>query len=496
MTHHYVAGEGALWAQVNGPNTAPVYLGCHQIGDIDEPQGDVELIYCPDPSGPSRFKVVNSLQGAAGAVTTSITTDVTDELDYLEQAKCSLPIYVHMVKAGLKNVFTNYDRSFVLTNARITSRGLTGLTARTPDDNSRSEQSFELSAESLIRAVRLELNRQVIEENTAINDVTFCNAETCGTEEEVGMSACQVGFLVRDQVSASPAVSANVYKTTNGSTWTAEGTTDPFVAGKDIIAIECFEMGRDSIRVLVGNGTTTSGTAMQVAYSDNSGANWTLVSVGESAQAHCVPTSQSLFALNRSNIWVGSSGGYIYYSNDGGASWNAQDTGTIHTGAWNAIHFSDEMNGWAGGGTNKIARTIDGGESWSAITGPSANTIMTIFGLDRNRAWVGYSNGTLYFTRDGGITWTQRTFSGSGVGWVKDIKFYNDYVGVMIRVTGTFPNPTGGNVLMTIDGGYTWEPMTTPTNSGLNSVYICNEHSFFVVGEANGNTGYIAKASV
>lgn len=492
MTHHYVAGEGALWAQVNGPGTAPVYLGCHQIGDIDEPQGDVELIYCPDPSGPSRFKVVNSLQGAAGAVTTSITTDVTDELDYLEQAKCPLPIYVHMVKAGLKNVFTNYDRSFVLTNARITSRGLTGLTARTPDDNSRSEQSFELSAESLIRAVRLTLVRQTITENSPINDIAFCNSESCATSEDAAMAACQIGYLVRDHVTSA---SANVFRTTNGATWTIT-STDPFDTNQNIVAVECFEMGRDATRVLVANGTTDAAAPLELSYSDDNGTTWTDVTAG-STVAEFVPNAHSLFAMGRNNIWVGSNLGRIYYSEDGGASWTTQENAVINTGAWNAIHFSDEMNGWAGGGTNKIARTIDGGNSWSAVTGPSANVINVVFGIDRNRAWVGYENGTLYYTSDAGVTWTQRTFSGSGVGSVNDIKFYNEYVGILVRDGATPQGGTPvGTVLMTIDGGYTWEPMTTPTNSGLNAAYICNEHSFYVVGESNGSTGYIAKASV
>lgn len=495
MTHHYVAGEGALWTQPSGPNTAPVYLGCHQIGDIDEPQGDVELIYCPDPSGPSRFQVVNSLQGAAGAVTTSITTDVTDELDYLERTKCPVPIYVHMVKGGLKNVFTNYDRSFVLTNARVTSRGLTGLTARTPDDNSRSEQSFELSAESLIRAVRLEIARQSISEARAINDITFCNMETCATDEEVGMDACQVGYAVCDHTT-SPASAANVLRTTNGGTWAAT-SAQPFSSTQDISAIECFEMGRDSTRLLVALGTTDAAAALKVSYSDNNGTSWTSVTVG-STVAEFVANKNALFALDRNNIWVGGNLGRIYYSEDGGTSWVRQENAVIQAGAWNAIHFSNESVGWAGGAGGKIARTLDGGTSWGEITGPELVTqvITTVFSFDRNKAWVGYANGTLYFTRDGGTTWTQRTFSGTGTGFVKDIDFYNEYVGVMIRGTGTLASPTGGNALMTIDGGYTWEPMTTPTNSGLNAAYICNEHSFFVVGEANGGTGYIAKAGV
>ncbi|MFG0252983.1 MAG: hypothetical protein ACF8NJ_08935, partial [Phycisphaerales bacterium JB038] len=68
MAHHFVGGEGALWIQRNGPGTRPVFLGCHQLGDVDEPQGDTEAIYCPDPSGPSRFKVVGSIEGTQDLV--------------------------------------------------------------------------------------------------------------------------------------------------------------------------------------------------------------------------------------------------------------------------------------------------------------------------------------------------------------------------------------------------------------------------------------------
>ena len=36
-----LAGEGAIWVQPDGPNTELMYLGCHELGDIEEPLGDV-----------------------------------------------------------------------------------------------------------------------------------------------------------------------------------------------------------------------------------------------------------------------------------------------------------------------------------------------------------------------------------------------------------------------------------------------------------------------
>jgi hypothetical protein len=53
-----------------------------------------------------------------------------------------------------------------------------------------------------------------------------------------------------------------------------------------------------------------------------------------------------------------------------------------------------------------------------------------------------------------------------------------------------------GTVHWTKDGGYTWETITTPTNVGLNALFVCDEWNFFVCGEAQGGTGFIAKGTV
>ncbi|HUW94628.1 MAG TPA: YCF48-related protein [Anaerolineae bacterium] len=493
MTHHFVSGEGALWAQRNGPNTVPVYLGCHQLGDVDQPEGDVELIYCPDATGPSRFKTVGSLQGAAGAITTSVTTDITDELDELERTKCPFTLFVHMSKSGRKDVFTNFDRTYVFVNVRITSRGLTNLTARTPDDNARAEQTFDLSAEELLRLITPTITGQSNSETMAANDITFCNEETCRTSEDPASDICQTGFIACDSALASPSASANVLKTTNGGTWTATAA-DPFGVQEGISGVECFALSRDETRVLASRGSPVHLEPAQVAYSDDSGANWTIVNVG-SVNFSYIATGQSMFAFDRNNIYVGLTNGYIYKSVDAGLSYTAVESATIHAGIWNAIHFADDNVGYAVGAANVVAKTLDAGVSWSSVTGPTAeagNAAVTVFVQDRNRVWVGYDSGTLYYTLNGGSTWTERAFSGSGVGQVRDIRFFNDSLGFM-AVNNASPI---GTIHWSIDGGYTWSALTTPTNTGLNRLYICDQWTFFTCGEVQASIAFIAKGAI
>ena len=487
MSHRFKSGEGALWIQRNGPNTIPVYLGCHQVGDIDEPEGDITLIYCREPSGPSRYEVVGSIKGAAGAVTSTITTFLADEIDELERVKCEFTLFVNMFKSGRPDVFTNFDRTLVFSNVSITSKGITSPVSRQPEDESSVDQSFDISAEDLLRLAEPTVTQQTVVETQAINDITFCNEQRCRTDEDVAQEACELGFAACDAVGAG---TANVLLTTNGGTWAA--TTDPFGADEHIIAIECFDLGRDTVRVVCARGVTDAGNPAEISYSDDNGTTWTAVNVG-SSNAEFVSTRFGLFALDRNNIWVASNLGRIYVSNDAALTWTVQDDQAIHSGAWNAIKFADANVGWAVGASNVVAKTVDGGTSWAAVTGPDpGDNPIALEVLDRNRVWVGYDNGKLYYTLDAGVTWAERAFTGSGVGDVRDIKFFNDTLGYMITDNAS---PVGA-LQWSIDGGYTWSTLTTPTNAGLNSMYICDVWNVFMCGEVVGSIGYIAKSSI
>lgn len=484
---HFTGGQGAIWVQPFGPNTAPEYLGCHDMGDIDAPQGDITILYCKSPVGPNEYRAVGQLTGAAGAVTFSITADVTDSVDPLERVKCPTTVFVNMIESGRMDVFTNWSRQFVLFNASITSRGVSGLAARTQDNNDRAEMTFDFSAEAMLRVFNFTLSRQSITETQAINALAFCNEARCATSEKPAQAVCELGFAATNAAAAS---TANVLVTTNGGAWNATGA-DPFAADEDISSVDCAQMGSDETRVFVGRGSTDGSNPAEVAYSDDNGDNWTTVNVGAVNGQYVT----DLFVQDRNNAWVVTDDGYIYYSNDAGLSWAAQSAAVLTSGALNAVRFTDANVGWVGGDTNVIGRTVDGGDTWSAITGPTAenaNDVTAVEAIDRNRAWVGYSSGTMYYTDDGGATWNQRAFSGSGVGAVTDIKFLNVTMGVMTRNDGGGV----GHVLWTTDGGYTWTEITAPTNTGISGVTLCDEWTFFVCGPVQNSTGFIAKGTV
>jgi photosystem II stability/assembly factor-like uncharacterized protein len=488
--HAFTAGQSSIWAQVSGPNTAPVYLGVHEIGDITAPEGDITLIYQPDEAGVDRYKVVNSIKGAAGAVTTDVTSDVMDEIDSLQRTFGAFTLFLHKSKKGRRDLFTNYDRSFVILNSRRSSTTYSGMSGLTPDDNKRSQQKVAVSGEALLRPIRLTLARQTIAETKAINDIVFVNEQTERTSDSPAQDSMQVGFAGADPISSA---TANVLYTSNGATWTAT-STDPFAVDEKVIAVEAFEVARDTYRAVVGCGTTDAAVAAKIAYSDDLGVTWTNVVIG-SVVAHFIASRHGLYARDLNNIWACTNLGYIHHSSDGGLTWTTQEAGVINTGIWNAIHFADASVGLVGGAANKLAKTVDGGVTWSTVSGPSAQSaaaVTVVRVLDRNRFWIGYDNGKLYYSLDAGVTWTQRSFTGTGVGQVRDLVFLNELTCWLLTNNAS---PVG-KIHQSIDGGYTWEALTTPTNAGLNRILVGEEYKVFFCGGISSSLGFIGKGSL
>lgn len=483
MTTHFTAGQGALWVQTGGPNTATEYLGCHQIGDIDEPFGDSEAMYCPDPSAPNTFQVVGTIEGAPDLVTTEIVTDVTDALDALEViGKDKFTLYVNKVVSGRMDIFDNRSRVFILTDCGLTARGLSNLAARIPDDNSRSEQTFGLSASSLIRWVDPTISRYT----TAVNknlDAICCNREKrLRTAQQTALEPGQYAF--------ASGADQTVLRTINGTTWAACATS-PFEATDNVSGLVMFPMDATNYRVIAANGTTDAAAPAEIEYSDDLGATWTAVTVG-SVNAHFFPVAGSLYAYDRTLIFAATNLGYIHKSVDAGGTWSTVEAGVITNVDILSIHFADTEVGFFCGEGNIVGKTTDGGESWQAVTGPAGGVNLTaIHCFDRYRVWVATANGKLYYSSDGGTNWTERTFIGSGTGAITTMKFFNDLIGYAVRtVTGV------STLLNTINGGYNWGTISVPTNSTINALAIADVYHTYFAGDANASTGYIAKASV
>ncbi len=488
----FLAGQSSVWLQVGGPNTKPEYLGCHEVGDVDQPAGDVTTKYCPDRRRQGEYKATGSYQGAAGPVTSTITTVVGPTADYMEQIRCLCNLFIHKSACGRRDVFSSYDRSFILRNARVAGRGVTGLASRSPEGEAESLQTFDLSAPELVRIHKLTSGRQTIGATGDLRGIHFCNSEICEGECGPAREICEYGVAVGNSPVASVMEPGEVWITQDGGMNWAESATHPFAADEDVAAVSCFETTRDTTRILVARGTADAGNPAEIAYSDDDGATWHTVNVG-SVNGQYVLDSEGLFAYDMYNIWLVTNDGYIYKSEDGGLTWTAQESGTLAPAGYNAIEFVNADDGWAVGDNNAMVKTEDGGATWSVVAGPAgkaADECEALAVISALRAWIGYSDGELWYTKNGGTTWYQRGIPVAAT-IINDIAFYDDLVGYL---TYNIAGPVGG-MLRTINGGNDWEVVPgMPTNLGLDGLYVCDHNLAFAVGPVQGGTGVVIKA--
>jgi photosystem II stability/assembly factor-like uncharacterized protein len=481
---------GALWVQADGPNTQPVYVGCVDADALSEPGGGIaELIRCFRVDG-TGWDTIGSTLTPPDPVTTTITALVSKTQHVMEQIKgCPATLFFLQRETGRADNFTNYVRQSILGRAYVSERSMEGIVMR--DEDTPSTMAFGITAEPpAYRIFRKVTSRQSVGLANAANAIAYLDDVRCASGSGPARKACKIGFIAGDTPTGSPSGTSDVYYTTDyGLTWTAT-STDPFASAEIIAALAVFAIGANTYRVIAARGTTDAGNPMEVAYSDDNGATWTSANLG-STNALFAQAPGSLFALDQYNIWQVTDGGYVFVSNDGGASWTAQEEGTATSEDLHAVHFANDKVGYAVGANDVVIRTVDGGFSWATTDADpgASSTNRTVFTLDAQRAWVGTLNGRLYYTEDAGATWTQRRFSGDNAGQVRDIRFVNELIGFMIHDTAA---PVG-RVFTTVDGGYTWELVTTTTNAGLNQLAICDENNAYAAGEVVSGTAALVK---
>jgi photosystem II stability/assembly factor-like uncharacterized protein len=137
----------------------------------------------------------------------------------------------------------------------------------------------------------------------------------------------------------------------------------------------------------------------------------------------------------------------IYTSTDSGKNFTGAN-GTSNFKVFN-LQFLDNLYGFAQG-VNQLAVTRDGGASWTLKSLPTNNAFTSQFLFPSTGYYNDYSLG-LYKTTDSGSTWRQ-IYSGAGQGPNFIFSFVDTLHGFLM---------VNGNFSKTVDGGISWQSVTT-----------------------------------
>ncbi len=146
-----------------------------------------------------------------------------------------------------------------------------------------------------------------------------------------------------------------------------------------------------------------------------------------------------------------------WYTADGGYTWEKSDD-LFDNEPPSDVCFVNKSLGWIVSGGNKyatdsgyLANTIDGGKTWQyqdsiAVILSGVDFIDSLKGFVVGSDFT-FSTAFIYSTIDGGIHWDIEQLCGEGS--YKDIGFLDEKYGWILA--------SGGRILMTCDGGESWE---------------------------------------
>ena len=215
-----------------------------------------------------------------------------------------------------------------------------------------------------------------------------------------------------------------------------------------------------------------------LAYTDDGGANWIERRLGTD---HAV---NDVYFVSKDH-GVALTGGSIFETSDGGHAWIEahQFSPSEFSGATPELYslrFNGKKRGWVVGSASRgdivvnsiMAITRDSGATWQVLKVPTNQELIHIDVVDEKRAWVVGAGGTILHSEDSGESWV-RQISGTQA-TLYHVDFRNEKYGWAVGEKGT--------ILRTENGGATWTRIESPARSTLLSVQFVNEDEGWIVG--------------
>lgn len=493
----YTNTYSRVWFQEGGPGPARGrdYFGHWKAGSLAWSLGDLTTIRQPDPDQYGKFIRVGRYRGEPGDPELPVMARYTlDRSRLLKAARggCEHAVHVHMGRcANPQDFHRGWEKAIIIEGASINNYGTEDLGALGPDEESAVNEEVTFVGTDLYEVTRLTFSETggalVTRE---VTDVYFCDSAQCAACG-LGSDGCQVILALEGGVTASPGQAPTViYSRDGGATW-AERTVATLASNQAGSAIFCA-----GSYVVVASADDNAFHYIALTDLLAGTGSWTEVNTGF-VSAAAAPLS--VHALGASEIWVAGEAGTIYFSDDITVGVTVSTNGGVTVQDLNDIHAFDSLNIVAVGASNAVLRTTNGGTSWALVVGPAVGVVLNAVWMMSALEWyVGSAAGRLYYTTDGGASWVERTFPGSGAGVIRDIKFATPSVGYLAHNTAT----PAGRVLRTIDGGYSWYVLpedagNIPANDYVKAIAICDDPNVIVGGGLGDNAvdGFLVKAA-
>lgn len=436
------------------PNAAVRYSGQNaQYMKIEgvtmSESGDVNPIYVPDPHRIGRYRLVGRTIEPPDMFEASIV--MMEQHGGIPKQLTTIGCFNFYEATGRCKDLSDFgsgwsDYVLVYSGAIVGEKDLGDRMSWDEDAAIEDELSLTISDIYPVGALAFGAEGNGVTLTRAISDITFGagagDCSGCGVGEEAErLYAIHAG----DGTATAAAV---VYSVDGGQTWTSAAITG-------IAATEQPTAIRQIGSYLVVVSPTAPG--YYVAELDEQGLPSAFQKVTAGFAVGSAP--RAIYAAGASEVYFAAADGSVYRSTSllAGVETLRGEEGTSEARAIGGyretlVVANDE-------GVLLVSRNR--GATWEVLADPTSDGELSALAvLDERRWWLGTDSGELYYTLNGGATWTAVALSDAGDG-VKDILFVTDEVGYIL-VDGAART----RLMATWNGGATWTA-SAPRVTGL-----------------------------
>lgn len=230
---------------------------------------------------------------------------------------------------------------------------------------------------------------------------------------------------------------------------------------------------------------TFADTGTVFAFSYGTGVQRT-VDNGATWQAVPMPTADSFFAIGfkaftAQRLIVNDALGRLYFSIDGGTTWNQRSARGRSAASVNSVWFFDSRQGLAMADDGSAARTTDGGQTWTSSDSAGFGWRRAQFLADGSVGWVISDAGTILRSTDKGRSWqSPPATTPAALYGVTDFHFLDALRGWAVA---PFSDSSGGAIFTTADGGLVWQAVSgTQLSNGFVSIRFADAMHGVAVG--------------
>lgn len=456
-----------------GPANSPDYKGQARPLGPSYSFGDRTPVRQPSDRRYGGFDTVDAIKGERGLPTISVENRYQYTLDeFLALAKkgCAFDLQIHFGQCQDPKAFNDFNKILVLEGTDISKWAASEMGAFEQGKEAVIMDTIDTNSLEMYEVLRLVFQEiagtEIVQE---VVKVVICDSVSCGLCG-IPSNGCQTFFAITKSHGGSPGLAAEVIYSSDGGATIGQTNIGSLLATEDPSGAACV-----GTRLVVVSNEADALFYTTIADLVNGAATWVKNVTGIVASG----SPNRIFSLGTSFTWIVSDAGYIYFSEDITDRVTVQEAGVATVQNLLGIHgigFNDLI---AVGASNVVLKTNNGGQTWSLITGPAVGVSLTCCWMISKTEWlVGTANGKLYYTRNSGVSWTEKTFPGSGAAntSVDDIQFATRTVGaIAVNVSGV---SAVGKILRTISGGNSWYVLpegggAIPTNDKVTSLALC-----------------------